>query len=387
MPTLVFFSEIKWKAMRSRKQFMLSRFPPDWRILFLEPINFNRDNSWNLRRDGNVSYGTAPFVKLNTTSKPYNRLLGFAWFRRFNTWLARLQCARLLKQFGAGPDAVVCVSNIFAFPVAERLACLALCYDFNDHPFQFPGVPEWARPWMDAALRSSDRTFVVSRYYMDELGRLGYPNLQFLGNGVEYDRFAGDSVVAEGLRGVPRPVIGYIGLVSFFLKFEWLEALAAAFPEATLVFVGPVHARVRERALALMGKRPFLLVGEQPYEELGSWIRGFDVGLIPFDPDSPYTRAINPNKIYQYLACGVPVASCPMSAELAEAPGLVTAETAEELVEAVRALLGKRPEPGPLQEFARQNDWSRKALEMERGLREAAGLHDTKENSPPGARL
>ena len=49
------------------------------------------------------------------------------------------------------------------------------------------------------------------------------------------------------LRDVPRPVIGYIGLVSFFLSFEWLEALGKAFPEATVVFVGPVHARVRGR--------------------------------------------------------------------------------------------------------------------------------------------
>lgn len=374
MPTLVFFSEIKWKAMRSRKQFILSRFPADWKILFLEPVNFSRGNNWNVARDGNVAFGTAPFVKLNTTSGAYNRLLGHRWFRSFNTWLARMQCKRLIRQFGAGNDAIFCLSNIFAYPVARDLAHRTLCYDFNDNPFQFPGVPEWARPWMHEALQGSERTFVVSRYYLEQLRGQGYGPLQLLGNGVEYDRFTASSAVAGALQRARRPVIGYIGLVSFFLSFEWLEALGRAFPDATVVFVGPVHARVREKVAELSGRPPFQFVGEQPYAELADWIRGFDVGLIPFDPADPYTQAINPNKIYQYLGCGCPVVSCPMSAELEGAPGLAFARTAAEFVERVREMLDHRPDPGPLREFARRNDWSVKAAEMEQGLLSAAGI-------------
>ncbi len=370
MPTLVFFSEIKWKAMRSRKQFLLSRFGPEWRILFLEPVNFNRGNSWNPRTDGNVSYATVPFVKLQTTSRPYNWLLGFGWFRTFNTWLARLQAARALAHFGAGKDAVFVVSNIFAYPVAKALAHAALCYDFNDHPFQFPGAPGWARAWLAPALRKMDRIFVVSRHYMRELEREGYGPLQFLGNGVEYDRFAGDGSVAPELLATPRPVIGYVGLVSFFLAFPWLEELARAFPHATLAFVGPVHARVRDQVERLRGRAPFVFYGEQPYESLGKWVRGFDVGLIPFDPEDPFTAAINPNKIYQYLASGVPVVSCPMSDELAEAPGLTTARDAKQFVDSVARVLEHRPPPGALRDFARAHDWSVKAAEMQAGLME-----------------
>ncbi|MBI5837411.1 MAG: glycosyltransferase [Candidatus Eisenbacteria bacterium] len=375
MPTLVWFSEIKWKAMRSRKQFMLSRFGPEWRILFLEPINFSRGNAWNVARDGAVAYGTVPFVKLNTTSGIYNRLLGLAAFRAFLNWIATLQARRLLRQFGAGPDALFAVSNIFAHPVAVRLPHRGLCYDFNDHPFQFPGAPAWARSWMDPALGAADRIFVVSRHYVRELEGLGYGPLQFLGNGVEYDRFAGGTAVAPGLRDAGRPVIGYIGLVSFFISFEWVEALGRAFPDATVVFVGPVHARVREKVAALTGRAPFVFAGEQPYEELGDWIRGFDVGIIPFDPADPYTRAINPNKIHQFLACGCPVVSCPMSDELEGAPGLTVAETAEAFVEGVRAALARRPDPGPLREYARANDWGARAAEMQTGLLEAAAGH------------
>src|SRR5437016_4632407 len=308
MPTLVFFSEIKWRAMRSRKQFLLSRLGPEWRILFLEPINFTRGNRWRLARDGNVAYGTVPFVKLNTTSRPYNFLLRLAPFRALLTWLSRIQARRLLRQFGAPPDAIFAVSNIFAYPVARGLPHRALCYDFNDHPFQFPNVPRWAEPWMDCALRGADRIFVVSRHYQELLAASGYGPLQLLGNGVEYDRFAGGRNVAPRIQGLPRPVLGYIGLVSFFLSFEWLEALGRAYPQATVLFVGPVHSSVRLLVEKLAGRPPFVFVGERPYEELGDWIRGFDAGLIPFDPASRFTRGINPNKIYQYLACGVPVA-------------------------------------------------------------------------------
>ena len=64
---VVVFSEVKWRYMRTRKRFLLARFPADWPILFLEPLN--RTDRSHLRpiRDGRVTVASLPVLKPKTT--------------------------------------------------------------------------------------------------------------------------------------------------------------------------------------------------------------------------------------------------------------------------------------------------------------------------------
>ena len=39
---------------------------------------------------------------------------------------------------------------------------------------------------------------------------------------------------------------------------------------------------------------------------------GLDVGVIPFRAADPFVQGINPNKVYQYLAAGMPVVTTPI---------------------------------------------------------------------------
>jgi glycosyltransferase involved in cell wall biosynthesis len=50
------------------------------------------------------------------------------------------------------------------------------------------------------------------------------------------------------------------------------------------------------------------LVGAKPHEELPAYIRGFDVGIVPYVSNS-YTATVVPTKINEYLAMGKPVVS------------------------------------------------------------------------------
>ena len=44
--------------MRTRKQYLLTAWPPGWRVVFLEPIAFGRPNDFRAREEGNVTYVT-----------------------------------------------------------------------------------------------------------------------------------------------------------------------------------------------------------------------------------------------------------------------------------------------------------------------------------------
>jgi len=52
-------------------------------------------------------------------------------------------------------------------------------------------------------------------------------------------------------------------------------------------------------------------LGPKPYEQLPAYCRQFDVGLIPFVVNE-LTRAVNPIKLREYLAAGLPVVSAPL---------------------------------------------------------------------------
>ena len=59
------------------------------------------------------------------------------------------------------------------------------------------------------------------------------------------------------------------------------------------------------------------MLGPRPYADVPAYMQGLDVGLIPFRAHDPFVQGINPNKVYQYLAAGLPVLTTPLLA----APG------------------------------------------------------------------
>ena len=60
---LVWFSEVQWDFLSTRKQRLLQRFSSRWRILFIEPYALGRPAHWLPVRRGNVTVVTVPFLK------------------------------------------------------------------------------------------------------------------------------------------------------------------------------------------------------------------------------------------------------------------------------------------------------------------------------------
>jgi glycosyltransferase involved in cell wall biosynthesis len=82
-------------------------------------------------------------------------------------------------------------------------------------------------------------------------------------------------------------------------------------------------------------------LGRRPYETLPAYCRHFDVGLIPFKVNE-LTRAVNPIKLREYLAAGLPVVSTPMP-EVALYKHLIEIADSPLEVEAALARLLNRP--------------------------------------------
>jgi glycosyltransferase involved in cell wall biosynthesis len=104
------------------------------------------------------------------------------------------------------------------------------------------------------------------------------------------------------LRSIPKPIIGFFGTISPWLDFDLIIDIAKTRPDWSLVFLGPADTDVK----SLTKFRNVYFVGKIPYELLPEYAMAFDVAIIPFLVNE-LTVSVNPLKLLEYLACGLPI--------------------------------------------------------------------------------
>ena len=373
---LLALAEVRWGYFRTRKQFLLSRFPEPWRVFYAQPPGSGGDDPWTPRREGNVTCFTVPFLKPSTTSSLYNAAASVGPGRAVIDRAARHYLRRMLQRLGVDPKPVVLVSNVYAADVLRTLARRLTLYDFNDSPFQFAGTPAWTRGYWERCLAQVDALFAVSEYYARELKAETTKPVIKLGNGVEYERFTTRHPAPDDLKDLPRPRVGYLELLSHFLDFEVLEALRQGRRGGTLVLMGPKSPATDARLEELVARGGVALLGPRPYAEVPAAMQALDVGVIPFRAQDPFVRGINPNKVYQYLASGVPVVTTPLL-DLPPAPPLLQfASDPAGFVAAVGRAVELSRDPGACRSLARPFDWGVLARRM---------VTEIESRLPPGA--
>jgi glycosyltransferase involved in cell wall biosynthesis len=142
------------------------------------------------------------------------------------------------------------------------------------------------------------------------------PNTILVPHGVDYEHFAralGDDLTEPAdVAKIPHPRLGFFGLLRDWVDLDLLAKVARRRPEWHFVLIGDATFDVGPyRRLANMH-----FLGRRPYADLPAYCKSFDVGLIPFKLNE-LTRAVNPIKLREYLAAGLPVVSTPLPEVLA----------------------------------------------------------------------
>jgi glycosyltransferase involved in cell wall biosynthesis len=365
---IIWFAEIKWDYLKTRKQQIIRRKPADVRLLYLEPYVKGRDNTFDLRRDKDVLRATVPFIKTVPPGQALRWVLDRGWGRSAIDRYARSRVKRIIRDAGfVHAEAGIVVSNVYAIGVAGRIPGRFMLYDCNDAHADFPGMPPWTRDYYTATCRKADSVFASSQaLYEDVTGhRGGEAGCELLGNGVEYEHFQR----LRGELGWPDPPdpprIGYLGAIAPWFDFEIVERVARAHPDWEIALIGPVVLGV-EKAVERLTDLPNVSHGDPvSYEDVPRVLRSFTVGIIPFRRNA-LTRGVNPNKMYEYLAMGLPVVSTDFSAEVRRYPDAVaTPDDSNGFVRSCEDFVSLAADGGRLSDHRRQavdiaarHDWA-----------------------------
>jgi glycosyltransferase involved in cell wall biosynthesis len=360
---VVWLSDIPWSGLWQRPQQLATRFPEGARILFVEPWTLGHRGALRPEQVApRVRRVSLPFLPLHARSLRIRRAayaLGSAapvtaaLFGLQAAWASGIAPRR------AGGKRLALVQNFMAAPFLAALRPDRIVYDMIDAPLHFAPVPPQLVPRWERLLRTADRVVVTSRGLQSLALSVGAPAATIVGNGVEAARFDPDRVMPAELPGDrSRPVLGYVGSLHSWFDVPLVTALARSLPDARVVLVGPAHpetARSLERA---MGEAPNLAwLGPKPYDEVPAIVRAFRVGLIPFRR-TPLTEAVNPVKLYEYAAAGVPCVATRFTDEVeAWSPAARVAGTEAEFIAFAKALLSDRPDPAALVAFGHRHDW------------------------------
>ena len=370
---LVYLAPHGWDTITQRAQQLTTALSETRRVLYVEPAapslpgNFRRlargepTGRWRgrlIQRGPSLwSYTPTPLLPFTLQFARLNELGHHLALPRLRRALARLGFVEPILVSG-WPPAVA-----WAGDLGESL----LVYDCMD---DFPAFPqsELRRRFMVAREQELAERAALITVTSEQLGEKWaprHPRVRPLPNGVPDSFLAAclDAAPPADIAAIPGPRLLYIGVISSWLDDALLAQLACIHPEWSLVLVGPVEAASR----ALRQLPNVHLLGARPHEALPGYLAAADACLIPFQI-SPLTTAVNPVKLYEYLAAGKPVVSTALPEVAHYGEVCYVASGVQTFVRAAEQALAEQPDDPRRAErrrIAAANTWSRRAATLD----------------------
>lgn len=373
--TLIFFSDIPWDSLHQRPQHLATRLSHRARVLWVEPATLGSRTVMTPREEiPGVFRMTIPDIPLNARNVQIRRLASIAVrigplrgaVRAMQRALLRRGLRRVLPP--AGGTACL-VQNFRFFHLAETLGSRTVVFDYIDDAFGFTDFPDSVRREWHTAIQRADAVTVTSPTLRRRILDVYPRDVRIVPNGVEFEPFAhpGTTSRPADLPGDGAPLVGYAGSIYPWLDFGLLERTIGALADLRFVLIGPVHPSVASTVARLGRFANFSYLGTKPYAEVPAYVRSFAAGMIPFRR-TLLTEAVNPVKLYEYCAAGVPTVVTDFSDDMRAFADLVLiARTDDEFVRHIRTAISRRGEPvwsARLSSFAKENDWDNRAREF-----------------------
>lgn len=355
-----------WTADPTSKHHLMRQFAGQNRVLWVEAAGMRRPNLGSGADLGRIARKLRSFTAPATPrlpglwsyGPPSIPLPGVRWAGWVNARLYRRAIERESRRIGLGATPILWVYGPHVAPWIRALPRSLLVYHCVD---RWAAFEDYDAAWMQACERElCERADLVLASAEDLAGHcrsLGAEPV-YVPHGVDHGHFARalePGPLPDPLAAIPGPRVGFFGLVHEWVDTDLIGALADRLPYA-FVIIGSSN----QDLSALIARPNVHVLGRKPYAELPDYCRSFDAAIVPFRV-SELTVSVNPIKLREYAAAGLPVVATRLP-EIVRCGEIATsAEGIEEWVTALRAAVARGQDPGERRrqsDRVKDQDWS-----------------------------
>ena len=203
------------------------------------------------------------------------------------------------------------VFNPAAGLLAGKLDESELVYYCVDEYTAFTGAANGLKQIEEDLFRKSDLVIVSAEKLLENKKQFN-ENTFMIRHGTDWAHFRkaldDETSIPGEIKNLPRPVIGFHGLLADWVDFELIKKIAERFKSGSIVLIGKIAVDAEQKVKILENIENVHFLGRKPYSELPAFCKGFDVALNPFAINE-LTLAANPLKVREYLAAGLQVVS------------------------------------------------------------------------------
>jgi teichuronic acid biosynthesis glycosyltransferase TuaH len=226
-----------------------------------------------------------------------------------------------------------------------------------------PDYQRWRPSLLEAYRRvgrGGRRVCAVSEAIVERISPLGPAAV--VPNGVDAELWERPATPPTWFERLPGPRLLYVGTVDSRIDAEALRAVARAWPDGSVVLVGPV---TEPNHLAAALAEPNVVVHEPILrEQIVALCRAADACLLPHR-QTPLTEAMSPLKLYEYLASGSPTVATDLEPVRRAEAQIVRVAPSGDFVAGVRKALATGPaSEAERHAFVAHNSWQTRSAEV-----------------------
>jgi UDP-galactopyranose mutase len=291
----VCFSHLRWHFVHQRPQHLMTRFAREYRLFFVEePVGTDAaEPSMDV-------HDTDAGVKIVVPRIPQGMDAEIAQRGLLTRFFAETGIERPILWY----------YTPMSLSFSDCLPAAAVVYDCMDELSAFRGAPPQLIERERALLDRADLVF-TGGYSLYEAKRDLHASVHAFPSSVDIAHFAqarGTIGEPEDQAALPRPRLGFFGVIDERFDIDLLAAIARLRPAWQFVMIGPV---VKIDPATLPQAANIHYLGMRGYADLPRYLSGWDAALMPFAMNES-TRFISPTKTPEFLASGRPVVSTPV---------------------------------------------------------------------------
>lgn len=192
-----------------------------------------------------------------------------------------------------------------------------------------------------------------------------YKNKAFhISNGVDVNNFIRPvKKIHEDISSIPKPIAIYIGAIDSWFDLSYMKNIASRCREISFVLIGSANIDISN----ILIEPNIYFLGRKSFDEIPDYLSCSDAGIIVFNKNHPVVNSVNPIKLYEYMACGLPVVATKWKElEMIDSPAYL-AEDADDFAKKLKTAISEGKNSKYIN-YAKNNSWDEKYKYIEKLL-------------------